>query len=284
MGLPLQKRDQRPDVFTYHDIHDFLKDHVEFLKSKEPSFSLRQLALISGLSSGLLPSIFARRTTLSQATLDKLAPHLQLSKPELKFLEWLRQLSEAPTKEEKLKAYRNIRRFGDYQGHNAETIESHQYLHKWYYAVIRELVKLPEFKFDPKWVQKKLNGRISLKETREALKFLQDHKYITVDTNGKAHVSQKKIVCSGGVYKMAMSDYHKQVLNFASDSIYDVPSDFRDLNIYTFAFADDQFHQVKEILAEALNKLVDLKVDDEKKNHVYKACLLAFPITKKDEA
>ncbi len=268
----------RPEVYTYHDIHQFLLEYFEYLRKLNSHFSLRKLALSAGFSSGLLPSILARRVVLSKQTLDKIAPFIDLSKPELRFLEWLRQLSESPSQDDRLKAYQNICRHGKYKGKNQGSIETYKYLKHWYYPVIRELANLPDFEFDAKWIRKQLNSRITLTEAKQALGFLVDNGYIIKNSEGKPQPNEKNIVCSGGVFKLTMSEYHQQVLNLAIKSIYDTPSDFRDLNTHTLAISKEQFPVIRDILAEALDKIRKISTPQTTRNSIYEVCLMSFPV------
>ncbi|MGE0761837.1 MAG: TIGR02147 family protein [Bdellovibrionales bacterium] len=274
----------RPDVFSYHDIHQFLTDHFDYARMADRHFSLRKLAERADLSTGLLPGILARKITLSKQTLSKLSEHLDLSKPELQFLEWLRQLSESPTLEEKHRAYKNICRYQKFQKKNRTEIEVHHYLQKWYYPVIRELVKLPTFQLSPEWIRKQLGGQIKLSEARDALNFLLKNGYVQIDESGRTILPQKQITAAGGAYKLAMAEYYRQILDLAHRSIYDTTSDNRELNVHTFAFAQKDFHQVKTLFSETLQKLRTLQVEERDKDSVYQVTLLAFPVAQNKES
>ena len=155
----------RPDIFQHHDIREFLQEHFAYLKMQDPQFSLRNLAVRAGLSVGILPDIMSRKVTLTAKALEKIVPFLEIPKNEIVFLNWLRELSEGHTHEERAHAYKNIRRHGRYSHAQKKELESYQYLSKWYYPVIREMANWPDFQLEAKWVRARLGG-FTFRESR----------------------------------------------------------------------------------------------------------------------
>ena len=90
---------------------------------------------------------------------------------------------------------------------------------KWYNVAIREMATLPNFKAEPSWIQKNLKSKVPLSEIQKSLNFLFERNFLTKDKNGKIQQKEKLLDCWGGVHKLALSQYHTQVLNVAADSI-----------------------------------------------------------------
>lgn len=269
-----------PDVYIYHDMRQYLKDWMEYKKSMDSSYSLRELARQTQISAALLPAIFSNRRTLTRNILEKLLPVIQLSAPEAHFLELLRRVSEGRKQSERQAAYQQICKLGLYQGKNPKELQAHAYLSHWYYPAIRELAKLGEFTFDAKKVRAALGQKVTLSEVRDALQFLVKNDFIVKLPNGKAAVNEKQLDCVQGVYRLALAEQHKQLLSLAGESIDDVPREFRYLIGHMLSFQKNRLDLVKEIFDEALTKIKNLPIEDSQKDSVYQLSFYAFPLTK----
>jgi uncharacterized protein (TIGR02147 family) len=277
MGVPHLKA-MRPDIFRYHDMRAYLATLFVYLREVDPQFSLRHLAEKSGVSLGLLSGVIANKITLTEKALHKISPHLGLPQNEVIFFGWLRALSESSKNEERVRAFNNIRRHGRFSEAQKKELDAYRYLTKWYYPVVRELALWPEFQLDAKWVRDRLNGKISLVEAKDALLFLLSRGYLVTDDNGVVRLGTPKITCTGGIFRLAMSEYHKQLLDIAKNSIAEIERDHRDINALTISCDEDGILAVKEIFREALEKLRLIGEGRSRKSKVLQMHLLAFPV------
>src|SRR5690242_5503755 len=106
---------QKPEVYAYLDIHEYLGDMFRYLKHSARHFSIRKFSDRASISSGLIPGVMTRRFSLSRKTLEKIMTELNTPRSERAFLEWLRLLSESNSQRERLKAYKNICRHQTYK-------------------------------------------------------------------------------------------------------------------------------------------------------------------------
>nr|BFD61125.1 hypothetical protein CKG001_32320 [Bdellovibrio sp. CKG001]BFD64588.1 hypothetical protein BdHM001_32690 [Bdellovibrio sp. HM001] len=273
---------KRPLIQEYHDYLEFLKDWVEYLKDREKGFSLRQVAKEAGMASGYLPMCFARKRKLSRRALAKLKPHLKMTPKEERYLDLLQVIAESEDPKERVQALTGLQKLRDYKESNRHELEVHQYLSKWYFVAIRELVNLPEFSADPVWIQQKLRGRVSQKEVEDALDFLLKFGFVDKDSDGKYKVIQKQLDCHEGVFKISLGEFHRQMLDWAKTSIEEVPRAERLLLGHTAALTKGQFEAVQTILRDALASLEKVDAADaDPTGEVYHIELAAFPLTKK---
>lgn len=271
----------KPNIQNYHDYLEFLKDWTKYLMEQERGFSLRKIAKEAGIASGYLPMCFSRKRTLSLKFYEKIKPFLKLSAKEIKFLDLMRVIAESERPSERVRALTELQKISDYKKNHHSELEAHQYLSRWYYVAIRELVNLPEFKAEPAWIQERLRGRISQKEIIEGLEFLIKFEFILKDSSGKFKVAEKQLSCHEGVYKISLGEFHRQMLDIAKVSIDEVSRDERLLLGHTVALSKQQFEKVQLILREAINKIesADNKLQNE--SEVYHIEVAAFPLTKK---
>jgi uncharacterized protein (TIGR02147 family) len=281
MGIANLKPISRPDIFHYHDIRQYLHAQIDYLKHCDPEFSLRQLAGNAKISVGLLPAILSRKATLTAKALKKLIPHLGIPQNEITFLTYLRELSESSSQKDRVRAFKFIRRFGRFSESQRSELESYRYLTKWYYPIIRELATWPDFKLEAKWIRAQLNGRISLAKANEAIVFLISKGYLVRNADGKISQGEAVISCTGGVYKLAMSEYHCHLLDLAKTSIFEVPRDERELNALTFSLNQNHMPALKTIFSNTIDQVRQLAEAQGPKDSVMQVNLLAFPIAQK---
>ena len=271
----------KPNIQNYHDYLEFLKDWTEYLKDQESGFSLRKIAKEAGIASGYLPMCFGRKRKLSLKFYEKIKPFLKLSVKEKRFLDLLRVIAESEIAKERVEALTDLQKLKDYKDNHHSELEAHQYLSRWYYVAIRELVNLSEFKSEPTWIQERLRGRISQKEISESIKFLLKYGFILKDSTGKFKVAEKQLSCHEGVYKISLGEFHRQMLDIAKNSIDEVSREERILLGHTVALSKDQYDKVQEILREAINKIETVDNSSQLETEVYQIEVAAFPLTKK---
>ncbi len=275
----------KPNIQEYHDYLEFLKDWIEFLKDREKGFSLRQVAKEAGMASGYLPMCFSRKRKLSKKAFDKLKPYLKLSGKEERYLDLLRVIAESEEPKERVQALTSLQKLKDYKETHRLELEVHQYLSRWYYVAIRELVNTSDFKGDPAWIQERLRGRVSQKEIEEALQFLLRFGFILKNESGVYSVAQKQLDCHEGVYKISLGEFHRQMLDWAKLSIEETPRAERLLLGHTAALTRSQFEKIQNILRNSIGDIESVgNATPSSSREVYHIELAAFPLTKNSAA
>jgi uncharacterized protein (TIGR02147 family) len=271
----------RPNIFQYHDYRVFLKDWLAYRKVSQSGFSLRVLAKQAGLASGYLPMVLGDKRPLSGAAMAKLVPFLGLNASEQSFFENMVTLGTTESHEARLNALERMKRFQEFKKQNRDDTEAYEYLTHWYYVAIREMAAMKDFQFDAEWVQKKLRFAITLKEIKDALEFLKESGYIEVRSDGTVTPPKKPLNCSGGVYRLALGKFHREIFALAARSIEKTPSEERNIQGHTFALRDEDLDEAKEIVEEALRKIRKLGESEVKGESVYHMEIALFPLTQK---
>lgn len=272
---------KKPNVFHFHDYVQFLNDWINYQKNKQKNFSLRKLAAVCGISIGYLPTILAGKRPLSVESLNKLLPALQFSKSEQQFFECIHSLSTTSSQTERTECLHQMRKYSAYRECYPNESEVYRYLTKWYYYTIRELAADPDFKLDAVWVQSRLRHHVPLAEIKETLTFLVENKYIVINATGVVTPPEKHLRCEGGIYKVALSEYHRQLLNLAEKSIENANSDERHLMGHTFAISEKQFEKIRELMKDVVTNIQDITDSSEAdpKDTVYHIEMALFPLT-----
>ena len=281
LNSKVKNSSKRPQVYDYHDYRAFLKDWLVFQKASQSNFSLRMLSSHAGLTAGFLPLVLSGKRPLSKNAFSKLVPLLGLDPSESSFLEILITLGNTDSQEVRLQSLRQMKRFGAYQKNNSKETEVYLYLTHWYYVVIREMAALPGFHLDAEWIQLHLHDLVALKEIREAIAFLTENHYIELCADGSIQPPQKDLNCHGGVYRIALTQFHREMLELAVKSMESTPSSARSIVGHTVAIKSENFEKANAIIDDALNKIRALGEQENDPDTVYHLEMALFPLTRR---
>jgi uncharacterized protein (TIGR02147 family) len=274
---------QKPDLYSYFDYREYLKDLFAHLKSLKTGFTVMKLSKDAGLSGGYLNMVLAGKIKLSESAYLKLIPHLDLQPPEQNFLRLLRIVADGESQEERLSAIEQLQKHRGFQRLNPEEVKTFQYMSHWHYIAIREMASLKGFRLDPLWIQKRLSFQVSLPEINEAINFLMTHRYLEADRDGKIVPPQQRLQCNEHIYKAALTQYHRQFFELAAQSIDEVEKEERNLLGHTIAFSQSRFAEIKKIFEDAMEKAIQLAQSETNKDVVYHMLVSQFPVTLSDK-
>jgi uncharacterized protein (TIGR02147 family) len=271
---------RRPEVFRYHDYREYLKDWLAYCKAGQSSLSCRSISAKAGMSVSNLSMILSGSRKLSSKVLFKLAPALGLNRQEHEYLETLVLLGNANSQEERVVALERMNRSRAYRNRNHNESAVYRYLTHWYYVAIREMSALPGFKADAEWIRPRLNVPVSLKEIEIALSFLIEHKYIETLPDGSIRPPSKPLDCMSGVYRMALIQFHREMLALAGNSIDIVPSEKRNILGYSLIVDPGKFEKIQSVLSKAYDEIRLISQEEGPSESVYHVALAFFPLTK----
>lgn len=273
---------EKPDVFNYHDYRRYLKDWFAYAKETF-GLSLRQTATDSGLSVSYLSMVLAGDRNLSGRALEKFLPVLELTAPRVSYFKLLQTIGDSESHAERIEALDKLQKQSGYKKLNPKELEVYRYLSHWYYVAIREMVELPQFRLDPNWIQTHLNYPVPLNEINEALKFLKEYNFIEELPENKARLAEKRVDCFEGIYKIALSNFYKEMFQLASQSIEKTPRTKRNLGFETMAISAEDFDELKQILDDARKKVEALGTRVKNPDSIYHVSFAAFPIASAEE-
>ncbi|MEQ1878334.1 MAG: TIGR02147 family protein [Bdellovibrionia bacterium] len=275
-------RTSAPQIFAYQDYRPFLRDWCAHLKQTQPGFSMRAVAREAGLASGYLPMVIAGKRNISADVLERLLPRLHLTVNQQSYFKVLSQMTDSQSQDNSADALQKAQRFHDFQKYRSRESEVYRYMTKWYYVTIREMVALPEFRPDPKWIQSRLAYYIPTSEVAKALEFLIDNSFIEVKKDGTCRLTEKDISCEGSVFSVALGQYHREMLGKVAPAIDQFPSKFRNISGLTLPLSKAGFEKVKTVLARAMEELEAIAADEKNPDAIYHAGLIGIPMTSPD--
>lgn len=283
---PRPKTNQKvaPSVFDFLDFRAYLRAYYEAHKKTRAGFSFRTFSKRAGLRSpNFFKLVMDGDRNLGTDTVPKFSDALGLDGTEREFFADLVAFAQAEDATEKNRAFERIaasRRF-----RTARRIDGMllTYLSHWYHPAIRELAASPSFREDPKWIAKHLRPAISPTQAAQSLELLQGLGLLHRDASGRLVQGEPTLTTEHEVTAIGAANFHRQMLQRASEAIDEIPAKLRDLAALTVRVSPNTAARVKERIhqfREALTELCDAETDG---TIVYQLNVQWFPLSREEE-
>ncbi len=139
------------------------------------------------------------------------------------------------------------------------------------------------FRDDPYWIQRRLNGRIDLKEIVAALNFLKKKGFIQKRPDGQFEVKDDIVISSDEVKSLAVRTFHRRILEQAIEALEDLPSDQREFGALIFQLPEPALPELKARLKNFRKELHQWALEQNQPTQdkaVVQLNLQMFPQTK----
>lgn len=247
----------KPIVYNYMNYRDFLRDSYEYAKQTE-GMTLRDFARRAGFNTHtFLVNVIDQKRSLTVESAAKVSRAFNLTPEQRLFFELLVRFNNAERIEDKNDIYEMMRAAVPKSeikriGHEYYDIFRYAYI-----LTVRELIGLPDFKPEPKWIAKKLHPHITATEAGKALETLLACGLVERDEQGKWRQSHADLTTGAEVKSLAVSLYHKQLLGLAAASIETTAAANRDVSSLTVNIARSDFDFIKRRTAEFRRELLE---------------------------
>lgn len=267
-------------IFDYVDYRAFLRDYYVEQKARTCQFSFRAFAKRAGIRSfNFLQLVMKGQRDLSAQMAMHFARGCGLKGPEAEYFCELVAFGQAKTSEERNRAYERLARFRQFRSlHQLEPAQS-AYHNNWYMPAIRELVLLPGFVEDPKWIASMLRPAISPGQAREALATLQELGLLVRDRAGKLCQSSALVTTGPGPLGHHVANYHRVMIEQAARALDEVPRDQRDMSSLTLCVSAQAFENIRRRIAEFRQELLQLAELEGPADRIVQLGFQLFPLS-----
>jgi uncharacterized protein (TIGR02147 family) len=267
------------DVFSYLSYRAFLRDAYKDLKARQRGFSFRWFSKRAGLASpNFLKLVMDGQRNLSTKGAEAFATALGLGVQEASYFRELVDFEQATTAVDKNRAWD---RLSAYQGHRkVHAVERHQfeYLSRWWYPAIREMVALPRFREDAEWIARRLRPAITPSQVRSAIDLLLRLSLVVRGEDGRL-VQREPLLSTGAeVRSLAIGNFHRQMMERAAEAIDLVDRADREISGLTVALSRDSFLLFKEKIHGLRRELLELSGRETHADRVIQVNFQVFPL------
>jgi len=274
-------KDVGVSVYDFLDYRAFLRAHYEASKRTRPSFSFRAFSKLAGLKSpNFLKLVMDGERNLGADSVQRFADAIGLAPAEAEFFQNLVAFGQAANMTEKNRAFELIsasRRFRQARRIDGQLFE---YLSHWYNPAIRELAARADFQEEPRWIAEQLVPRISVHQAADAMKLLLSLGLLVRDAStGRVVRGEPTLTTEHEVRSLAVTAFHRQMLERAGEAIELVPRELRDLCALTVCVSAATAASVKQRVHEFREAITELCDSDPGGNVVYQLNVQWFPLS-----
>ena len=254
-----------PDVkaIEFSDLRLYLQQELLRRCRFNPSYSLRAMARSIGLNHSTLSQIIRGKRPLTVKAIAKICQGLGLS----------------PQETEKFSlALSSVEQQGPAQSSGSQLgLDAFHVLGQWYHLAMLELVRLPSFQPDARWIARRLS--VSINEINAAIERLVRLEMIEVLEDGTWKVISDTLLAQGQEYQeVSKKKRLKQLFELALKFLENNESTASVMESMPLAFSQDKFEEVKALVHDFQEKIKNLSTQSTP-DSLYILTMGLFPLT-----
>jgi uncharacterized protein (TIGR02147 family) len=268
-------------VFRFLDAREFLRQAYQAEKRINKDFSHRFIARSMGAgSSSFFKDVLHSRVPLNPVRAARFAALFRLSPKEAEHFENLVLYSQAETPEERerlLKKLSGAMAPGDQSVLEASQLE---YLKKWHYAAVRELLAIVDFRGDYEALANMLEPPITPAEARDAVQLLLRLKLIRKNAQGGFDKAARVVVTGAKSDPESVKPGLRANLELAERALDAFPVAARPFSYLTLSVSRDSLQYIQDKLRAVRQDILDHVSLDESVDRLYQLNMQLFPLSK----
>ena len=270
----------KPSVFHFLDAREFLRQACEAEKKVNKGFSHRYIAKVMGAgSSSFFKDVLNGRAPLTPVRAAKFARLFCMSPRETEYFENLVLYTQATSPDEKQRILKKLSQEATLSQRSILEASQMEYLQKWHYAAIRELLDVIDFQGDYDALGAALDPPVSESEARDAVDLLLRLGLARKNAQGR-YEKVGEVVTTG----IAHNPEHakpglKANLELARRSLETHPAAVRPFSYLTVCVSERTFENVREKLRAVRREILETVSHDNEADRLYQLNLQFFPLS-----
>ena len=267
-----------PDIFSYTDYRQYIKDFCNEIRESKPFFSYRYIGQKAGVkSTGLISWVVMGKRNLSAHLIHKLLKIMKLSGKEAAFFEVLVNYNQSKQTEEKqfyLEKMLSIKKV------RADVVEQDRaaFYSEWYYSAIRELIAIHQIK-DEEQVAAIMRPPLKKYEVREALDLLMRLGLIKKNTKGFYERTSAVLTSSPAIDAAVIHNFQFVTMQLAQSSLHRFKREERDVSTVTLSCDQEAIGRIRERIAEMRSEALKIACACKKPDQVFQLNTQIFPLS-----
>ncbi|HEX2955671.1 MAG TPA: TIGR02147 family protein [Chitinispirillaceae bacterium] len=267
-------------IFEYMDYREFLLHTFEEKKSKHDFYSYRLFSQKAGFKSpNFLKLVIDGDRNLTKESVFKVAKAFSLTKKESDYFENLVFLNQSKTLEEKNRYLTKLIKHRE--KNNPRTLEKSQYSYysNWYNPIIHELITSKDFSDDFKKLGSMVIPPISASEAEKSADLLKELNLIKKNCNGVYVKTSATLTTGPQVRSVAVANYHKAMIQLASESVERFSSEKRDITSVTLSVSEQTCRILIEKVRTFRQELLELAETEKSPEKIVQINFQLFPLS-----
>jgi len=267
--------------FMFHDYKDYLQRLYYLIKDKQQD-SYSWIIFTEDLGLGVCNAawlIANGKRKMTEHTLNLILKSLNLSGTQRKYFKILRlytNCTDIKEREHFLSQLLQIKK-QSLTGTNQLELD---FFSEWYHAVVFEMVGLPGFKSDPRWVAEHVSPPITVNEAQSSLKLLERLKCIKMEEGTRQYVkAMSDFNTTDEVSWLGIKYYHKKMMDLAKEAMDQVESKNREISNTSMTISKKTLQVIKQDIRAFRRYLNYLAQKETNPEVVIAINIQMFPLT-----
>lgn len=268
---------QRPNVFDYLNYRNFVRDTIEYLRSKG-EYSNRKFASEVGFKSpSFLRMIIQGERNLSRENLEKLSKAFQLDPKENEFFELLVEFDQAPDMKSADLVYKRILSNEAFRKVRRMAQAEYDFFSNWHLMAILEGIN-SDFGQLPESRMAEIVG-LSLEEVKKNLEILRSLELIELK-NGRWVRKDRQLETALDIQSLNIRNFHRQMAMKAIEVMDTMSSDERTFAAMTINLSEEGYQDFRKRIFDFLRDSNAIYSESDKSDVVYQLNIQLFPLIK----
>jgi len=273
----------RPNIFEYIDFRKFLTAWREAEKETNPGVTLEYLSAKLGQRNRTYYSDLEKgRRTVGPEVLNRLATLMKLSPEETKYFRAIVGYGQPATLEEKEFWFEQAIELNNTPKKIVDK-KTYAYYRKWYHTTLRAYLDTCDFKDQYAEASRKLYGRASVREVKEAIKNLRDLGLVAPDDRGYLKPTDKVLTTGDSVQDELLRQYHLANHDILREILQKDEPGTHDSSQVTVGVSEQGMKRIIRRIRQLRSEIISIAhKDEENADRVYKIAIHAYPESRKD--
>jgi uncharacterized protein (TIGR02147 family) len=267
-------------IFEFMDYREFLQYLFEEKKKIHDFYSYRLFSRKAGFKSpNFLKLVIDNERNLTKESVFKFAKAFDLNKKETDYFENLVFLNQSKTLEDKNRYLTRLMKHRVKK--DVHTLESSQYEYysNWYLPIVHEMITAHDFHDDFKKLGSMIIPAVTAQDVEKSIALLLKLDLVEKDIDGRYTKTYASLTTGPQVRSVAVANYHKAMIQLASESIERFPSEKRDITSVTLSVSEETCDIIKHKLQALRKELLALAESESAPRKVIQVNLQLFPLS-----
>ncbi len=235
------------DVYNYDNFRRFLLDYYNEQKQTNPhSFSYRYLNKAAGFNtSNFLHQVIKGKRNLSKKSVKQVARAIKLKGKKINYFENLVFFNQASDVDEKTVYFDKLIKLKEHQVTRVLDPSQMVYFSKWYFPVVREMIKWPSFQPKPEWIATHIKPNIKVECAKLALQTLLKLGLARINADGIWEQSEPHVKSQDQGEGASILNFHQNMIQLGYRSLSDKASN-RDISAMTVSLSPHKFNLLRK--------------------------------------
>lgn len=269
-----------PSVYQFLDAREFLRQAYDAQKRVNKGFSHRYIAKAMGAgSSSFFKDVLSGRASLNATRAAKFARLFCMPPRDEAYFTTLvgyTQATDPFEKERLLQLLSRAKGAGQQSVLEASQVE---YLQKWHYAAVRELLAILDFHGDYEDLAARLTPPITTGEARDAIQLLMRLKLVRRAKDGRYEKVDKVVITGPRSQPQNARPGILANLDLARRALDAYPPEVRPFSYLTVSVSGESLRYINERLRELRRDILEHVSQDENVDRLYQLNMQLFPIS-----